>query len=411
MTPQAIAKLRRTFIAIATASFLVVIVVMGAASSLANIVAVTSEANRTIDAIIDADGDTPGEGNFRTGPFHEEASFGLRFFTVRFDANGDVVEVDLSHIASVDQEQAIEAAEGAADPATLSGLGRYESYLYKEGATDDGSMVVFLDCSIQLANARETIVNTLFVCLGAVVVTFVSVFFFSKRAIQPEVENARRQQRFVTNASHELKTPIAVIRANTELTEMMSGETEWTRSTMRQVDRLDSLVRDLMTIVRGQERAEASGNPVDIDVTAVATEAVESFRGVAAQKGLGLETAIDEGVRTRGTRETVEQLVCLLVDNAMKYCDEGGAVLVSVTASRIGRGFTLIVSNDFAEGADVDYHRFFDRFYREDEAHENQQGYGIGLSVAESICNTYNGSIKASWKAGTISFTCALKGM
>ena len=409
MNPSAIAKLRRTFIAIAMASFFVVIVFMGAAASLAAVLAVTDDANGTIDAILDANGDMPRASNFHGRELHEEAIYGLRYFTVTYDNAGEVASVDLSHVASVDRDEAVEVSREAADPNTVVGLSRYENYLYKEGKTDEGTMAVFLDCSIQLSNARASITNTLVACIAAVVITFISVFFLSRRAIQAEVENAQRQQRFMTNASHELKTPIAVIRANTELTEMMSGETEWTQSTMRQVDRLDGLVRSLMIIVRGAEQGEDDGEPVEVDASKVVSDAVDSFQSVARQAGIGLEDGIAEGVRIRCNPKSIEQLTCLLVDNALKYCDAGGNVLVSLTPARIGRGCTLVVSNDYAAGADVDYRRFFDRFYREDESHTNQQGYGIGLSVAESICKRCNGSIRASWKSGIISFTCTLK--
>lgn len=409
MNPSAIAKLRRTFIAIAMASFVVVIVFMGAAASIANITAVTSQANRTIDAILDAGGDIPNEANFHDGVFHQEASFGLRFFTVTYDDSGEVESVDLSHVASVDLGQALEVAKNAAPPYAIIGLNRYENYLYKDGETADATMTVFLDCSIQISNAHATIMNTVLVCVCAVIVTFISVFFFSNRAIRSEVENAQRQQRFMTNASHELKTPIAVIRANTELSEMMSGETEWTQSTMRQVDRLDGLVRNLMTIVRGVEQGEGDEDLREVDASAVVAEAVDSFRSVAQQAGIGLEDGVAPGVRLRCNPKSIEQLTCLLVDNALKYCDPGGNVLVSFSPARIGHSCTLVVSNDYAAGANVDYQRFFDRFYREDESHGNQQGYGIGLSVAESICTRYHGSIRAAWKAGIISFTCTLK--
>ena len=257
MTPQAIAKLRRTFIIIAMASFFVVIAYMGATTIASNIRAVSVQASRTIDAIIDAGGDTPRQDNFGDGPFHEEASYGLRFFSVSFDEEGEVTNVDTSHVRSINSDQAVELAEIASDPSTTTGLGWYENYLYKEGPTAYGSMVVFLDCSIQIANTRDVVVNTIMLCIAGLVVTFVSVFFLSKRAIRSEIENAERQQQFVTNASHELKTPIAVIRANTELTEMMSGETEWTQSTLRQVDRLEGLVSNLMTIARGVERVSS----------------------------------------------------------------------------------------------------------------------------------------------------------
>ena len=411
MTPQAIAKLRRTFIAIAMASFLVVIVFMCATTIGSNIRAVAFQAQDTINAIIDAGGSTPQESNFRAGRFHEEASFGLRFFTVSFDSAGEVTDVDLSHVSLVNEESALQAASVAADPSGLAGLGIYENYLYKEGSTPNGSMVVFLDCAIQLANLREVIMNTIMLGLSALVVTFISIVVFSKRAIQPEVENARRQQEFVTNAGHELKTPIAVIRANTELTEMMSGETEWTQATLRQVDRLDGLVRDLMTIARGEEKAGAEQELADVDVTKVVADATESFASLASQNGLMLKSEIASGVTLHGNASTLEQLTCLLVDNAIKYCDEGGTVEVRMSPPPIGRGVSIVVSNDYAAGADVDYRRFFDRFYRADEAHENQRGYGIGLSVAESICKSYHGSIKATWKNGVISFTCILKNL
>ena len=409
MMPQAIAKLRRTFILVATLSFFVVIVFMGVATFAANVVALRSQANTTIDAIIDAGGNTPTEENYHGRGFQEEASFGLRFFTVSFDASGEIVAVDLSHVSLVGQEQALEAAQMAADPHTLTRLGQYHNYLYKEGETRTGSMVVFLDCSYQLENANDVTMNTLLLTVVALLIAFICVVAFSKRAVQPEIENAQRQQRFMTNASHELKTPIAVIRANTELTEMISGETEWTRSTMNQVDRLEALVRDLMTIARGQESANSDLALTDTDVSAVVARAVDSFKGVAQQNGKGLQSSIDEGVVLKGDEASVEQLTCLLVDNALKYCDADGTVSVRLVPFRIGRGCMLAVTNDYAAGVDVDYHRFFDRFYRADEAHENQQGYGIGLSVAESICKRYHGSIKVGWKSGKITFTCVLR--
>ena len=411
MKPQAIAKLRRTFIAIAMASFFVAIAFMGSATFVANIVAVRTQANNTIDAIIDAGGKTPTQENYHGRGFQEEATYGLRFFTISFDESGEVTDVDLSHVSLIDAEKALELSEAAANPNDLVTLGRYENYFFKEGLTREGSMVVFLDCSFQLENVYEVTVNTLALTVLALVVALVAVIAFSKRAIQPEIENARRQQNFMTNASHELKTPIAVIRANTELTEMLSGETEWTQSTLSQIDRLEGLVRDLMTIARGEEYGSTDQAVGDVDVSAVVSKAVDSFRGIAQQNGKGLESAIEPGVSIRGVDASIEQLTCLLVDNAIKYCDEGGAIDVRLAPARFGRGCLLAVSNNFAAGADVDYRRFFDRFYRADESHENQQGYGIGLSVAESICERYRGSIKATWKAGRITFTCVLKDM
>lgn len=410
MTPQAIAQLRRKFIIIATLSFFVVIGFTGLMAFLTNRRSVRSQAESTIDAIIAADGEMPRLLPTDDQETHQEAVYGLRFFTVRFNEEGEVVDVDLTHVASIDREGALEVAVQAADPDTITKLSSYGTYFYKEGEVEGGTMVVFLDCAVQMAINREVGANMLFICGASLAAVFITVLLFSGRAIAPEVESARRQQQFVTNASHELKTPISVIRANTEVTEMISGETEWTSSTIRQVDRLEELVGNLMTIARGAEHADTT-EVGEVDASQVVSDAVESFHSRAVQSGLKLESGIDPDVVLRGTTASLEQLTCLLVDNAIKYCDANGAILVRLAKGITGRNCTLVVSNDYAEGADVDYKRFFDRFYREDESHKNQQGYGIGLSVAESLCKRYHGNIKATWTANTISFTCTLKGM
>ena len=120
---------------------------------------------------------------------------------------------------------------------------------------------------------------------------------------------------------------------------------------------------------------------------------------------------LEEDVRMVARESAIQQLVTLLVDNAIKYCDPGGSVRVALSAPRKGRQVQIEVSNSYAAGETIDYSRFFERFYRNDEAHSNQGGYGIGLSVAESICDRYRGSIKASWKDGDITFTCLLRSM
>ncbi len=340
--------------------------------------------------------------------FSEEYVHGARYFTVSFDRQGNVTEVNINNVNSVTYEDAIEYAKVAADPNALTGLGQINSFYYREGSTADGSMVVFLDCTAAMLVASEVSYNTLFICLTSLAVTLVVIAVFSSRAIRPEVENARRQQQFITNASHELKTPLAVIRANTEVTQMISGETEWTESTMRQVDRMDGLIQNLVMIARATESENDTADAAEINVADVVKASVDPFKSLASQSGLGLTCMADEPIMMRGSASSIQQLVTLLVDNAIKYCDEGGSV--SVEASARARGGAIInVTNSYARGADVDLDKFFDRFYREDEAHSDQKGYGIGLSVVESICKRYSGSIKVGWSEGEITFTCVLK--
>jgi signal transduction histidine kinase len=233
------------------------------------------------------------------------------------------------------------------------------------------------------------------------------VLFLSKRAIRPEIENARKQKQFITNASHELKTPLAVIRANTEVIEMLQGESEWTKSTMGQVDRMDGLVQNLVMIARAEEQEDRTAMGV-IDVGHIVTDSVDPFRALARQEKKELVCNVVGEAHMVADGSAIQQLCTLLVDNAIKYCDDGGRVVVEVAQPKRDR-VTLVVQNTFADGKKAQFNRFFERFYRDDEARSNEGGYGLGLSVAESICKRYRGSIKASWKAGMMSFTCQLR--
>ena len=235
------------------------------------------------------------------------------------------------------------------------------------------------------------------------------MWFLSKKAIKPEIDNMKRQKQFITNASHELKTPIAVIRANTEVEEMISGETEWTRSTMRQVERLNGLVQNLVMITRSEEQ-EDSVITKDVDVTKAVNESVDPYASLALQSEIVLERHIEDDVHMDGDESQVRQLAAILVDNAVKYCDEKGHIDISLEQQKKHKQIKLSVSNSYKDGESIDYNKFFERFYRGDQSHSvDKGGYGIGLSMAESICKQYSGTIGVSWKDGIITFTCLFR--
>ncbi len=269
-------------------------------------------------------------------------------------------------------------------------------------------ITVFLDYSQQVNTNNAVIRMTVLICASGFLITLVLVILFSGRMIRPEIKNARRQKQFITNASHELKTPLAVIRANTEIEEMMNGESEWTQSTMRQVDRLSGLIQNLVMITRAEETEDRSVLS-RIDVSAAVEESVRPVASLAQQEKKELVRQISPDVKMVADGSKIRQLTTLLIDNAFKYCDEGGTVSVSLDTQKKGKLIRLVVSNNFADGANVNYSKFFERFYRQDQAHNvDAGGYGIGLSIAESIVHSYNGTIDASWKDGIISFTCLL---
>ena len=288
-------------------------------------------------------------------------------------------------------------------------FGHRGSFSYKRASLDGGrTIVVFLDSRNQVATNIRLLYTSLMVLGFGLIIVLLLVRSLSYRIIQPEIENARRQEQFITNASHELKTPLAVIRANAEVSQMLHGEDEWSKSTLSQIDRMTSLIQNLVLISRARERQDSS-NALLIDASRAVRETAETFQTVATQEGKALKLEIPEGVSLLGEDGDLRQLTSLLVDNAIKYCDAGGTITVALSGKSRG-GLRLVVSNDYAAGEKADYDRFFDRFYREDESHNiGQGGFGIGLSIAESLVQKYRGSINASWKDGVISFTCILK--
>ena len=201
-----------------------------------------------------------------------------------------------------------------------------------------------------------------------------------------------------------------MIRSNTEMEEIVSGESEWTQSTIRQVDRMNSLIRNLVMISKSRE-LEGKGAMTKISASDAVAETARDFASRAETEGKTLEQDVAPGLELVADGSKLRQLTMILLDNAVKYCDEGGRIAVRLepAAKWSKKGVRLTVSNDYAAGKEVDYTRFFDRFYREDQSHNiDTGGYGIGLSIAEHICEQYKCSIRADWRDGRISFICEL---
>ncbi len=336
-----------------------------------------------------------------------EFLYNNRYFAIIYDADLNIENVITNHTAVVSEQEANVYGEWALERGYL--FGRYSDYYFQVADTEKGGkIVVYLDSSdIISTNARLLYVTIGMIFLGMIVAAIFTLYF-SKWAIASEICNMDAQRGFITNASHELKTPLAVIKANTEMIEMLGGENEWTQSTSRQVDRMSGLIQNLVMIARAEEY-ESDAMTDNCDVTQAVSETVKNFEAVTLNEGKKLTKDLADNVCMRAMDSQIRQLTSLLLDNAIKYCDECGTI--SVALSRKGKSTVLTVSNDYADGEGMDYSRFFERFYREDESHNSEKGgYGIGLSIAESIIKVYKGSIDVTWRDGRISFVCILRG-
>ena len=418
MNAGEIKKLRYKFILIATVSILLVMIFIGSAINIISYAVATKAIKQRLSGLIMAEtmqgedltsryGDSPSSPSFSDAfsPGFDQN----RFFVVSF--NDEEEELMEGFRTNSTDEDEIESAKGFAEDVRSSArsFGRYGTLYYMKSTEDGVTTVALLDCRSELGNMLRILAATFFTCTVTFFITLVLIIALSKKMIKPEIENAERQRQFITNASHELKTPLAVIRANTELLELTCGENEWTASTISQIEHMNGLIQNLVLIAKAEEREDKS-ELSDIDAAKCIRDAVEPFRAVAANKGLTLCEDVEDGVTVSADEGKIRQLATILVDNAMKYCDEGGEVSVSLRAlKKGGRGIRLAVSNTFKDGEGVDCDKFFDRFYREDKSHNiDNGGYGIGLSIAETVCRGYGGTIRASWSDGVMTFTCQI---
>ena len=340
-----------------------------------------------------------------SGYISDEFYYSTRYFAVTFNENKDVERVITSHTAAVESSQAVTYANTVMN--RWFRFGSYDDYYYMVADRDNGgTIVVVLDCSTQISiNRRLVLLACVLIGLGMIISTFV-IRAWAGKIIEPEIKNAELQKSFITNASHELKTPLAVIKANTEMLEMMGTENEWTSSTMRQVDRLTGLIQNLVLVTRASEK-DSKEERVDTDFTAIVKDTSKSFEAVATADGKTMELSIAENVSMLAHEGDIRQIATLLIDNAIKYCDAGGKITVGLGKDKKHKNIYLRVSNSYKNGGDVDYKKFFDRFYRGDQAHNiDKEGYGVGLSIAQGLMERYHGDIKVSWRDDIITFTC-----
>ncbi|MBQ7583302.1 MAG: HAMP domain-containing histidine kinase [Lachnospiraceae bacterium] len=339
-----------------------------------------------------------------------ETSYMIRYYSVIFDKDKNVESVNIQHIASFDEEAAAEQATELLSRAIHHGHFTDGSHIYtyiNRRTENKGRIVVVMDSTRDVADATSVIRRSFLLGVFCLVVFAVIIVFLSRKAIAPVMRNMENQKAFITNAGHELKTPLAVIKADTEVLEMSAGANEWTKSISNQVDRLTVLVGNLITLAKMGELDKEDFS--DVDFSECVKTSVDNYRVVIENQGKKLETDIADKVRVRGIRDGLTETVNILLDNAQKYCDEKGIIRVELIRTRKNSGAKLVVSNDYAEGRDVDYTKFFDRFYRGDTSHNTgdarNSGYGIGLSMAEGFVEEFNGKIAADYRDGRISFT------
>lgn len=321
-----------------------------------------------------------------------EAPFETRFFTVTMDDSGNILKTDIDKIAAVDDEKAGEYALTIYDNGNECGF--CDNYRYIKGTLSDGNgLYIFLDCTKSLDQFHEFLRASILISVSGLAVVSLLVIIFSGVVMKPFAELHQKQKQFITDANHELKTPLTVINASCEILEYNTGENEWTDAIKEQVCHLTELTNKLVLLSRMDEDNKKY-IMTDFSLSEVAEEAVRPFYSVAKADGKSLECNIEPNLSCHGDMGMIKELFSLLLDNAIKYSDAEGNIKLSVTAN--GKTGKIVVSNttDGVPKGNLDV--LFERFYRLDKSrNSNTGGHGVGLSVAKSIVTLHKGKITA----------------
>ena len=407
-------QIRIRFIRIALLALTLAMLLVAGAINVVHFIDTTNELNETLDYIVENEianvQKKQDKAVFQQG--NDDNSFALqkrekgnnhhmntrleesRYFIAIQNTDGELILGASSKETEYSQEELLGIAEDVLSSNADSGY--TGNYVYRVTDKNDGSRAaVFLNCESKKAGVISLALISLGACVAGVLLSLLLVALLSKRAIKPMMENIEQQKRFITDAGHELKTPLTVISANMDVLSMDIGQNEWVQSTQKQVANMRKLVNELVYLSRMDE-ADSHLEKSVVDLSKVVQDVVAPFEGMAEFNGKNLILNIEDDIKVSGDEAALRRLISTLCENAVKHAPEDSDIQISLTQS--GKGVVFISENTMkeplSEGALT---HLFDRFYRADESRskEENSGFGIGLSIARAITEKHGGTIKA----------------
>lgn len=256
-----------------------------------------------------------------------ETPYETRYFFVLLDGNGNVIQANTSRIKSIDTKQAIEYATQVLSDGKQDGF--IDDYRYVTYAEENRIRITFLNCEQKLKFFYSFLMTSLWIALTGYLLFFAVVVFFSKKIMRPVAESYEKQKQFITDAGHEIKTPLTIIKADTDVLEMDFGENEWLSDIRKQTVRLTSLTNDLVYLSRMEEAGDSMAM-IEFPFSDVVGEAAASFQALAQTQGKEFQCDIQPMLSLNGNEKAIQQLVGILLDNALKYSPKNGMVSLKV---------------------------------------------------------------------------------
>ncbi len=414
-----IRKLQRKFVLVAMLSLLIVLTLLVALINGLNYRNLIKEADDTLEMLSELDGepdsDFQDDDDEFEDPFEDdlddpafpdrkipqgfrgERRFQARYFSVDLSASGNVAAVNTRNIATVDEKSAVAMAYNVSSGSRTRGF--KGNYRYAGVPIPDGTRWLFLNREMELSTFRSFLWTSIGISLGASLLVLLLLILFSSRIIRPISESYEKQKRFITDAGHELKTPITIIRADADVIESDLGENEWLQDIRSQTDRLSSLTNDLIYLSRMEEDG-IKIQMTDFSLSDAVTETAQPFQSVALTKNKTFTLSVQPLVTLHGDEKSVRKMVSILLDNAMKYSPENGEIQIRLFQS--SKQVHLSVTNTAVSMEKGSHDRLFDRFYRQDSSRNSETGgFGLGLSIARAVVLAHKGQIHAYSADGT----------
>lgn len=409
-----IRKLRAKLILASMLSLLLVLAVIFVVVGVLNYRKIVSDANSILGILKANDGSFPieerqeapfsSDGYNRTNRrFSPELPYESRYFTVFLTQEGVILTVNTGKIAAVDTETAIDYAQQVFREGSAQGfLGDYRYTAYAVGTEWH---IVFLDYGRELSAFRTFLFTSIGVGLAGLLAVLLLLVVLSGRIMKPFAENYEKQKQFITDAGHELKTPLTIIDADAEVLEMDIGENEWLKDIQAQSKRLAQLTNNLILLSRMEEQPQMAA--IEFPLSDLAEETLETFQALDRTNHKALSGHIEPMLSMTGDEKAIGQLLTILLDNAIKYSDEGGRIELALKKQK--NTLCLSVFNTSENISKESLAHLFDRFYRADKSRNSKSGgYGLGLSIASAIVSAHKGRISAATQDGkslTISVT------
>lgn len=365
------------------------------------------ESDTVLETLVDADGAFHKMDFDRPPPFFRPLDMdrmrASRFFIVRSDLSGNIMDVNIDQISAIDKETAKSYALEVLKTDDTSG--RVHGYKFAVKQIGLGQLMFFMDTSEQSENFRIVLFASTVIAVLCWLVLFIIVILLSGKVIRPVLVGMEKQKQFITNAGHEMKTPLAIIQSNNDTMALIHGENKYNVHIRNQTKRLNVLMSNLLTLAKLDEEIPLPTEMVNI--SEVANDLLPVYMEDAQAHNLRFDVQIEPDIVIQTNKDSFRQMLTILLDNALKYTLDSGCIRLSLT--RDGKHIQIIEENTCDPSLEPDPERLFERFYRGDAARTQKKessGYGIGLSAARAICENFGGKLTAEYSsADSIRFT------